>query len=306
MGIGVDYGGTKIEAVYLSKDGTEAGRTRVPTPRGDYEGSVRAVADLVRRVEQQVGVQDAPVGVGIPGSISPHTGFVRNGNATWLFEHAFDKDLGAALGRPVRVANDANCLVLSEALDGVAKGAKSVFGVILGTGVGCGTVIDGRILEGYNGIGGEWGHIPLIATTPEELHGPKCFCGRHGCLEMWLSGPALAADFARAVEQGEAPKSREVVELAQAGDPEARAALDRHVARLARMLGMIVNIIDPEVIVLGGGLSNMEHLYTEVPDAMLPHVFADSAKINLRKAMHGDSSGVRGAARLWEQDYGFD
>ncbi|MEM9047851.1 MAG: ROK family protein [Pseudomonadota bacterium] len=301
MGLGVDLGGTKIEAVYLDAQGREHGRQRVATPRHDYDGTVRAVADLVRAVEKTAGLSDFPVGVGIPGSISPHTGFVRNANSVWLIGRPFDRDLAEALARPVRVENDANCFALSEAFDGAAAGAASVFGVILGTGVGGGVVIDGRIVTGANGIAGEWGHIPLAAATPEELNGPLCYCGRRGCLEVWLAGPALAADFARATGAGDAgPTAHDVVEMAGDGDADAQAALERHMQRLARSLGVVVNILDPEVIVLGGGLSNMPHLYTELEAAVMPHVFADKARIDIRKARHGDSSGVRGAARLME------
>ncbi len=300
MGIGVDFGGTKIEGVYLSPQGEERGRMRVPTPREDYHGSVRAVADLVRRVAAEAGVAVGQVGIGIPGSISPSTGHVRNGNATWLFHHAFDRDLSDALGTPVKLENDANCLVLSESIDGAAAGAASVFGVILGTGVGGGLVIHGRIVSGANGLGGEWGHIPLVARTQEELDGPTCFCGRRGCLETWLAGPALAADHARVNRLAQPAKAPEIVAAAAAGDPAATATLERHLQRLARMLAVIVNVIDPEVFVFGGGLSNMAHLYTDLEPAMMPHVFADRATIRLCPARFGDSSGVRGAARLWE------
>ncbi|MEM9196900.1 MAG: ROK family protein [Pseudomonadota bacterium] len=301
MGLGVDLGGTKIEAVYLDAEGREHGRTRVSTPRHDYPGTVRAVADLVRRVEASANVEGLPVGVGIPGSISPHTGFVRNANSVWLIGKPFDQDLAEALGRPVRVENDANCFALSEAFDGAAAGAPSVFGVILGTGVGGGVVIDGKIVSGANGIAGEWGHIPLPVADASELNGPLCYCGRRGCLEVWLSGPAIAAEFGRVTGAGDAgPTSHEIVELAGVGDPEAQGALDRHLQRLARSLGLIVNTLDPEVIVLGGGVSNMPHLYETLEAAVMPHVFADKARIDIRKARHGDSSGVRGAARLME------
>lgn len=302
MGLGVDLGGTKIEAIYLDAKGQEHGRQRVATPRHDYEGTVRAVAELVRAVETTAGVADLPLGVGIPGSISPHTGLVRNANAVWLIGRPFDRDLSEALDRPVRVENDANCFALSEALDGAAAGAGSVFGVILGTGVGGGVVIDGKTVPGANGIAGEWGHIPLVATTPAELDGPLCYCGRRGCLEVWLAGPALAADFARSTGAGDAgPNAQDIVDMAADGDADAQDALDRHMQRLARSLGTVINILDPEVIVLGGGLSNMAHLYTDLEAAVLPHVFADKARVDIRRALHGDSSGVRGAARLMEE-----
>jgi fructokinase len=300
MGIGVDFGGTKIEAVWLSPAGEERGRTRVKTPRHDYGGSVRAVADLVRHVEAQAGVAGEPVGVGIPGSISPRDGLVRNSNAVWLQGRPFDRDLSAALGRPVRVENDANCFALSESIDGAARGAASVFGAILGTGVGGGVVVNGEIVGGANGIGGEWGHIPLVAVTPEELRPERCFCGRHGCIEVWLAGPALAADFARAVGAGagQGPGAAEIAGMAAAGDQEAQAALDRHLERLARMLALIMYVIDPEVIVLGGGLSNMGHLYERLEPAIQRHIFVPGTRVQVRRAVHGDSSGVRGAARL--------
>lgn len=303
MGIGVDYGGTKIEAVYLDAGGIERARMRVPTPRHDYAATVRAVADLVARVEQAAGVSGATVGVGIPGSLSPVTGHVRNSNAVWLHGHPFDRDLSAALGRPVLVENDANCFALSEATDGAGQGAASVFGVILGTGVGGGIVIGGRIVGGANGLGGEWGHIPLVATDTAELAAPRCFCGLRGCLETWLSGTGVARDFALSVGAGEGqgPDAREIAEMAAAGDPEAQAAFDRHLARFARMLGLITNLLDPEVIVLGGGLSNLPHFYTDLVPAILPHVLgAETTRVSVRRAVHGDSSGVRGAARLGE------
>lgn len=298
MGIGVDFGGTKIEALWLGPDGTERGRARVPTPR-DYDGSVRAVAELVARVGAAAGDPDAPVGVGIPGTVSPHTGLVRNGNATWLLGRAFDKDLSEAIGRPVKVTNDGNCFALSETADGAGEGAGSVFAVILGTGVGGGVVVGGRLVEGANAVAGEWGHNPLVARTEEELHGPMCFCGRQGCLEVWLSGPAIVADHARAA--GETLTVPEIAARAGAGDAAARATLDRHLARLARSLGTVVNILDPDVIVLGGGVSNLPHLYTDLAPAILPYVIAEKAHVEIRRARHGDSSGVRGAARLWER-----
>ncbi|RMF35133.1 MAG: ROK family protein [Alphaproteobacteria bacterium] len=300
MAIGVDFGGTKIEAVYLDEAGQERVRIRVPTPRHDYEGSVRAVAALIARVESEAGAPEAPVGIGIPGSVAPDTGLVRNGNTVWTIGRPFDRDIATAIGRPVRMENDANCFALSEATDGAGAGAGSVFGVILGTGVGGGLVIGGRLVGGARGVAGEWGHIPLVATEPDELGGPVCFCGRQGCLEVWLSGPGLEADFARSVGVGEGPGAAEIAALAAEGDPEAQAALDRHARRLARMLGVVINIVDPEVIVMGGGLSNMAHLYRDLPDLVRPHVLAEGAEVTIRPARHGDSSGVRGAARLWE------
>ncbi|MEO0679888.1 MAG: ROK family protein [Pseudomonadota bacterium] len=302
MRIGIDYGGTKIEALALGDGGEELARLRVATPRHDYDGSIAAVKGLVEALEARTGRRAPRVGVGIPGSISPTTGLVRNANSVWLIGRPFDRDLAEALGRPVRAANDANCFALSEAVDGAGAGARIVFGVITGTGVGGGVVVDGRVLDGCNGIGGEWGHIPVPRPADDERPGPRCYCGRDGCLEVWLSGPALAADFARAVGAGEGdgPDAREISDLAAAGDPQAEAALARHADRFGRALGLVVDIVDPEVIVLGGGLSNLPGLPERVFAAMTPHVFSDAVATRIRVNRHGDSSGVRGAAWLWD------
>lgn len=286
MRIGIDLGGTKIEVAALDASGAVRLRRRVATPR-DYAGVIRAIAGLVEAAGP------GSVGVGIPGSLSPATGLVRGANSTWLNGGRLDHDLAAALGRPVRLSNDANCLALSEAADGAGAGAGSVFAVILGTGVGGGLVTGGRLVEGFNRIGGEWGHNPLPWMRPEEYPGPRCWCGQHGCIEAFLAGPALAAD-------ADGPGARDASGLVARQDAAARGALARHTDRLARALAMVVNIMDPEVIVLGGGLSNMAHLYAELPALLPRHVFSDVVRTRIVPAAHGDSSGVLGAARLWD------
>ena len=285
--IGVDLGGTKIEVAVLDPAGQIAFRRRLPTPR-DYPGIIATITGLVQAAEQETGVH-ATVGVGIPGTISPVTGLVKNANSQMLIGHALDKDLEAALERPVRVENDANCFALSEAADGAGAGAHCVFGVILGTGCGGGVIIGGKVLSGRNRIAGEWGHMPLPwPEEPGEWPEPPCWCGQRGCLELYLAGPGLGKDAGRP-----APT------LISDPDPAGDAALERHASRLARGLAIIINIIDPDVIVLGGGLSNMAHLYTRVPELMAPRVFSDVAATPIVQAKHGDSSGVRGAAWLW-------
>ncbi len=302
--VGIDFGGTKIEGLMLDLGGVERARRRVKTPRHDYEGCVRAIRDLVMELEMESGLAAPRVGVGIPGSISPATGEVRNGNAVWLLGRPFDADLAAALGRPVRVANDANCFALSEAVDGAGSDGRVVFGVIAGTGVGGGLVVDRKVIVGRNGIAGEWGHIPLPNPTDDERPGPRCFCGRRGCLEVWLAGPAVEVDFARAVGAGEGqgPSTRELAAMAEAGDPDALAAFDRWLDRFGRALGILTNTIDPDVIVLGGGMSNLPFVEERLPAAMRPHVFSDVVETEIRRARHGDSSGVRGAAWLWDEE----
>ncbi len=290
MRIGVDLGGTKIEIAALDSAGRVLLRRRIPTPPS-YPGVTGAVAALVSGAEAELGLR-ATVGVGIPGSLSPATGLVRGANSTWLNGGRLDQDLAAALGREVRVSNDANCLALSEAADGAGAGAESVFAVVLGTGVGAGVVIGGRLVEGFNRIGGEWGHNPLPWMTPEEHPGPACWCGQRGCIEAFLSGPALAAD-------AHGPGSRDASGLPSRTDAPARAALARHADRLARALASVVNLLDPEVIILAGGVSNMAHLYVEVPRLLPRHVFSDVVRTRIVQARHGDSSGVLGAARLW-------
>lgn len=290
--IGVDFGGTKIEAAALDSGGAIIARLRRPNP-GAYGPALTVVAELVAAVEAEAGARAARVGVGMPGSISPRTGLIRNANSVWLNGERFGEDLEAALSRPVRLANDANCLALSEAADGAGAGAGVVFAAILGTGCGGGLVVDGRLVEGRNGVAGEWGHTPLPWATIEEHPGPACWCGRRGCLETWISGPALAAD------QGAGLSAPEIVEAARAGEPGAQAALARYVDRLGRALAGVVDLIDPDVIVLGGGMSNVAELYERLPGAIGPHVFADGFDTPIRQAVHGDSSGVRGAAWLW-------
>lgn len=292
MRIGVDLGGTKIEIVCLDRDGREHLRRRRPTPRGDYRATVDEIAALVRDAEAQAGAR-CTVGVGIPGTVSAQTGLVKNANSTWLNGRPLARDLDAALGRPVRVANDANCFALSEATDGAGEGLDTVFGVILGTGVGGGLVVGGRMLAGANGIAGEWGHDPLPWPRDDERPGPACYCGRSGCIETWLSGPALARD-ARGCDP------RAIGAAAAAGDPEAAAALERYAERLARGLASVINVLDPHAIVLGGGVSNLDALYARVPQLWGRYVFSDTVRTRLLRNLHGDSSGVRGAARLWE------
>jgi fructokinase len=294
--IGVDLGGTKIEAVALSMEGTELARRRVPTPVGDYGATVEAVARLVEGLEQGLGARGT-VGLGTPGVASRSTGLVKNANSTCLIGRPLQADLEARLGRPVRLANDANCFALSEATDGAGQGAETVFGVILGTGVGGGLVVRGRVLEGPNGIAGEWGHNPLPLPEGEDLPLPACYCGRRGCVEAYLSGPALAADHAR--RTGRRLEAPEIAARAQAGDEACDATLGRYEARLARSLAGVINLLDPDVIVLGGGLSRIARLCASVPRLWGPHVFSDTVATRLLPALHGDASGVRGAAWLW-------
>lgn len=302
MKIGIDYGGTKIEAIALTDQGEELARLRISTPRHDYDANIRALVDLVLALEQKAAGAAPAVGMGIPGSVSPATGLVRNANSVWLNGRPLDRDFAAALGRPVRVANDANCFALSEATDGAGAGGRIVFGTITGTGVGGGVIIDGKVLNGPAGIGGEWGHNPLPRPELSECPGPRCWCGRDGCLEVWLSGPALAADHARAAGLAEdaGPNAHAIAKAAAAGDAAAQATLDRHVDRFGRALASIVNVIDPDVIVLGGGLSNLADLPARLAAAMAPHVFSDVIGARIVRNLHGDSSGVRGAAWLWD------
>lgn len=294
--IGVDLGGTKIEVAAIGEDGGIMLRERTATPLG-YVATVRAIAELVRGAEARLGAS-ASVGIGIPGVISPATGLVKNANSIALNGNPFDRDIGTALGREVRVANDANCFALSEAFDGSGVSGRVVFGVILGTGCGGGIVVERRIVEGRHRIAGEWGHMPLPWPHPEEQPGNTCWCGQRNCLETWLAGPALAADC-------DGPGSRDTGSIparAAAGEERAKAALARHADRLARGLAVIINILDPDIIVLGGGLSNMVHLYEAVPAAMKRYVFSDFVDTPMVRAKHGDSSGVRGAAWLWPPD----
>ena len=307
--IGVDLGGTKIEAALMADDGNLTLRRR-PTPAGDYEATLAQVVDLVSELEAVHGTS-CRVGVGHPGAVSPVTGLIKNANSTCLLDHDLKSDLESRLGREVRLANDADCFALSEAVDGAAMGASTVFGVILGTGVGGGVVVNGKLLHGPNGIAGEWGHNSLPGLTGDEQPGPACYCGRQGCIETFLSGPGLVADHLRATATtrtpGHGPSDRSpdpptaalVAALAEAGDEDARASLSRYEQRLARALASVINIIDPEVIVLGGGLSKITGLYQSVPRLWLPFVFSDRVATRLLPPAHGDAGGVRGAAWLW-------
>ena len=296
--IGIDLGGTKIEGIVLSEAGQVTARDRIAAPRNDYAATLEAIRSLVMRLEGETATT-AAIGIGMPGSISPATGLVQNANSTWLNGRPFDRDLAAHLGRPLRLANDANCFALSEATDGSAAGARTVFGVILGTGCGGGIVRDGRLIDGPRGIGGEWGHTPLPWAETNEHPGPLCWCGRKGCVETWVSGPALAADHERA-NGGVQISTEEIAHRAAAGDASALASLDRHASRLARALAAIVNILDPDVIVFGGGLSHMNHLYGSLPPLMAPYIFADYKDVAVRPPRWGDASGARGAAWLWD------
>jgi len=300
MMIGIDLGGTKIEGIVMARDAGILRRERVATPAQDYDGTLRAIAQLVQGLEADVGRSGLSVGCGTPGAVSRASGRMKNCNSTWLNDRPLQQDLEAALRRPLRIANDADCFALSEASDGAAAGAASVFGVILGTGVGGGIVINGQLLSGPNRIAGEWGHNPLPWLRPEwdELPGPRCWCGRHGCVETWLSGPGLAADHRR--KTGELLDAETIVERAETGDAAAAATLARYEDRLARALAQVVNLLDPEVIVLGGGVSRVQRLYRHVPALWDEWVFSDRVDTRLLENRHGDSSGVRGAAWLWK------
>lgn len=341
MRIGVDLGGTKTEIICLHpQNGKELYRHRVPSPRDDYKATVQNIAKLVRGAEETLG-QTGTVGVGIPGTVSAVTGLVKNANATWLNGNPLDKDLESALNRPVRVENDANCFAVSEATDGAGAGKKTVFGVIIGTGCGAGVVIDGKPLSGLNGIGGEWGHNPLLfprvwgddtaraynhfdrGANPEEIVNPtyaakarpeyftsdpswceypgeQCYCGKRGCVETWISGTGFKRDYHRVT--GEELSTHDIIKNAESGEPKANAALERYIDRLARSLAGIVDVLDPDVIVLGGGMSNVERLYTGVPAVWERYIFSDTCHTKIFPPRHGDSSGVRGAAWLWARD----
>jgi fructokinase len=297
MRIGVDLGGTKTEAIALDEGGRPLLRRRVPTHRETYEDVVQTVADLVTGIESELGRQGT-VGAGTPGAISPATGTIKNANLTVLNGRPLDRDLSEALQREVRITNDANCLALSEATDGAGAGFGTVFAVILGTGVGGGITVHGRIVTGPNAIGGEWGHNPLPWPTPDERPGADCYCGLSGCIETWLSGPGMASEYTRLT--GTHSDSRQIVEAARAGEGEAAAAFDRYIDRLARGLASIINVLDPHVIVLAGGMSQIEEIYDGVTARWDRYVFSDRVDTLLVPAAHGDSSGVRGAAWLWD------
>ena len=293
--IGVDFGGTKIEAAALDERGHFLARVRAPNP-GNYDASLGVVRDLVEQVERQAG-SAGTIGVGTPGSISPRTGTMRNANSVWLNGRDFRSDLAAALGREIRMANDANCLALSEVVDGAASGSRVAFAVILGTGCGGGLVVNGQLIEGAHGVGGEWGHIPLPRPKTEELDAPHCWCGQRSCLETWVSGSGLQRDFTKLT--GKTLDGESIVSAARAGDAHAALTFERYIDRLARGLAVICNIVDPDTIVLGGGLSNVAELYERLPSIVRAHVFSDTWNARIVPAKWGDSSGVRGAARLW-------
>ncbi|MFC5302031.1 ROK family protein [Azospira restricta] len=298
MRIGVDLGGTKIEAAAF--DGLrELARRRIATPAGDYRATVGAVAALVEALENELGRRGS-VGIGTPGAASALTGRIKNANSTCLIGQPLQRDLQALLQREVRLANDANCFALSEAVDGAGQGAAVVFGVILGTGVGGGLVVHGRVLAGANAIAGEWGHNPLPAPDADEIPAPPCYCGRAGCVETWLSGPGLARDHAAIAGETLTPEA--IAARAEAGDATCAATLARYETRLAKALATVINIVDPDVIVLGGGISKLDRLYASVPRLWAPHVFSDHIATRLAKPVHGDTSGVRGAAWLWPED----
>jgi fructokinase len=298
MRIGIDLGGTKIEIVALDVGGATLYRERAATPRGDYPGTIDAMAALVARAEAATG-RRGTVGIGMPGAISPATGLVKNANSTWLNGRPLERDIQAALTRPVRLANDANCFALSEATDGAGVGAEIVFGVIVGTGTGGGVVVRGHVCRGPNAVAGEWGHNQLPWPRAADLPGPACYCGRYGCIETYLSGPGLARDHEAAT--GVRCAAADVATAADAGDRAAQATLDRYVDRMGRGLAAIINVLDPEVIVLGGGMSKIERLYADVPRAWEPFVFSDHVATRLCRPVHGDASGVRGAAWLWNE-----
>ena len=297
--IGIDVGGTKIEIIVLDDKGRERYRLRRATPAGDYQQTVERIAAMVADAEAELG-QQATVGIGVPGSLSPETGLMRNANSTCLNGNPLREDLERLLDRPVAISNDANCFALSEATDGAAAGAASVFGVIIGTGTGAGVVVDGHVLGGRNGVSGEWGHNPLPWPTPDEYPGNVCWCGHHGCIETWLSGPGFARDFTR--QTGLEWKAERIVQAAAGGDAAAQEALSRYESRLARGLAHIINIIDPDVIVLGGGMSNIQSLYAHVPELWQSFIFSDCVRTRLVAPAFGDSSGVRGAAWLGAEE----
>ncbi|MCK6685666.1 MAG: ROK family protein [Thermoanaerobaculia bacterium] len=297
MRIGVDLGGTKIEAIAIGDRGEELLRRRILTPRDDYEATLHAIRSLVEDLEETL-ARTGTVGVGTPGALSGATGLLKNSNSTCLNGRPLKDDLSRVLKRPVRMTNDANCFALSEAVDGAAAGAAVVFGVIIGTGTGGGVVVSGQVLTGPNAIAGEWGHNPLPWPEADELPGPPCYCGKAGCIETFLSGPGLSGDYLRTA--GDRRDASEVVSLAEKGDPQAESCLSRYERRMARSLASIINVLDPDVIVLGGGMSNIDQLYESIPRLWGAWVFSDTVETRLVRARHGDSSGVRGAAWLWE------
>ena len=301
MRIGIDLGGSKIEGIVMGAGPAILHRERIPTPQGSYDATIQAIIELVQKLERDAGKQNLSVGIGHPGSISPATGLMRNSNSLCLNGQPLQQDLQNALGREIRMANDADCLALSEASDGAASGAKNVFAVILGTGVGGGICINGQLLAGCNAIAGEWGHNPLPWPRPEwdEISGTQCWCGKPSCIETWLSGVGLAADHHRV--SGETLSAETVVTRAETGDEKCNATLSRYEDRLARALAQVINLLDPEVIVLGGGVSRVPRLYQYVPALWDQWIFSDDVRTRLVPALHGDASGVRGAAWLWSE-----
>lgn len=297
--IGIDLGGTKVEGALVADDGAIVRRLRIPTPKDNYDGIMQTVADIVRKLADD---DAAPVGICTPGAESPQTGLLKNSNTTCMNGKPVRDDLQKAVGRPVRIANDANCLALSEAADGAARGMAAVFAVIIGTGAGGGIAINGKPQHGANAIAGEWAHNTLPWMRPEEYPGPECYCGRRGCCETFISGTGLQNDYARAAKdkgEGETIPATEIVRRAESGDAECAAALARYEDRLARGLAMVVNILDPDIIVLGGGMSNVGRLYENLPGLMRGYAFGGDFSTPIAPAKHGDSSGVRGAAWLW-------
>jgi len=297
--IGIDLGGTKIAVIVLAANSSKIlFEARTATPKGDYHGVIKAITGLVDQAKGFCGGADPTIGIGIPGSQAALSGLIQNANSTWMNGMDFHHDMSQALGQPVKLANDANCFTLSESHDGAASDAKSVFGVIIGTGCGGGIVVDGKLFHGHHAIAGEWGHTPLPWPNATEFPARQCWCGRHGCLELWVSGSGLERDFK--INSRYSLSAEEIVTGSLAGDQSCSEALDRHCDRLARGLAMVCNILDPDVIVLGGGLSNMSHLYEKLPELMIPYIFADDVSVDIRRPMYGDASGVRGAARLWD------
>ncbi|MGB7437955.1 MAG: fructokinase [Candidatus Acidiferrum sp.] len=294
--IGVDLGGTKIEFVALDSNGHELHRLRVATPRDNYEGTIRAIKEGVEKIEATLG-RHGTVGVGIPGTVSAITHTVKNANSTWMNGQPFDRDLSEALHREVRCANDANCLAVSEATDGAGAGKRVVFAVVLGTGCGGGLAIDGRVHNGRNGVAGEWGHTTLPWMRTEEYPGPECYCGYRGCIETWISGTGLEADYERSTKAK--LQGKEIIVRSDAGEAAALAVLERYEDRLTRSLAQMINILDPDIIVLGGGVSQVPRLYKNVPQRLKEYVFGREADTPVVVAEHGDASGVRGAAWLW-------
>ena len=298
MRIGIDLGGTKIEGIAIDKNGNECFRKRINSPQGNYQNTLNAIVDLINDIELHV-KKACSVGIGIPGTISPQTGLVKNANSTWLIGHALKKDLESLLQREIRMENDANCFVVSEATDGAAKEAEIVFGVIIGTGTGGGVFVRGQSIIGANAIAGEWGHNPLPWPTQKEFNGRECYCGKRGCIETWLSGTGFANDHKEHHQLNKLISAKEIVSLAEAGDEKAQVSLQHYEERLAKSLASIINVIDPDIIVLGGGMSNVQSLYENVPKLWDQYVFSDHVETKLVAPQHGDSSGVRGAAWLW-------